>query len=152
TRYARCKLEDFTGSVECVVWSDEFVRYKDDLKEDHICFVRGAVDRTREEPGLILTRILSLEQAQRELTTGLVLSVKLGLHLPQTIDSLASILRRTPGNCPVFLSLVDSAGKRALLKTGEGFRVNPAKVAAAELELLLGPGQVKFSGTFNGNG
>src|SRR5262249_11347124 len=92
TRYARCKLEDFSGSVECDMWSDDFVRYKDDLQEDRICFVRGAVDRTREEPGLILSRILSLEQAQRELTTGLILSVKLGTHAPQVIDSLASIL------------------------------------------------------------
>jgi DNA polymerase-3 subunit alpha len=152
TRYARCKLEDFTGTVECVMWSDEFTRYKDDLKEDRICFVRGAVDRTREEPGLILTRILSLEQAQRELTTGLILSLKLGVHGPQLIDSVAAILQRTPGNCPVFLAISDAAGKRTLLKAGEGFRVNPARVAAADLELLLGPGQVKFSGPFNGNG
>ena len=25
TRYVRCKLEDFTGPVECVMWPDEFV-------------------------------------------------------------------------------------------------------------------------------
>jgi hypothetical protein len=37
------------------------------------------------------------------------------------------------------------------LKAGEHFHVNPAKVAASDLELLLGQGQVKFSGPMNGN-
>jgi DNA polymerase-3 subunit alpha len=153
TRYARCKLEDFTGSVECVVWSDEFSRFKDELQEDRICFVRAAVERNfREEPSLIITRILSLEQAQRELTTGLLLSLRLDLQAPQVIDSLAAILQRTPGNCPVFLAIADAAGKRTLLKTGERFRINPAKVSASDLEMLLGQGNVKFSGPMNGNG
>src|SRR5262249_40214678 len=56
SRYVRCKLEDFSGAVECVMWPDDFVRYKDDVREDHVCFVKGAVERNREEPGLILTR------------------------------------------------------------------------------------------------
>ena len=67
SRYVRCKLEDFTGSVECVMWPDDYVRHKDEVQEDRVCFIRGSVERTREEPGLILNRILSLEQAQREL-------------------------------------------------------------------------------------
>src|SRR5262249_32097105 len=120
TRYARCKLEDFTGSVECVVWSDEFARFKDELQEDRICFASAAVERTsREEPSLILTRILSLEQAQRELTTGLHLSMRLEQQSPQVIDSLAAILQRSPGKCPVFLHIADPAGKWMRLKVGE---------------------------------
>ena len=33
------------------MWPDDFVRYKDDFVEDRICFVKGTVERTREEPG-----------------------------------------------------------------------------------------------------
>ena len=75
SRYVRCKLEDFTGAAECVMWPDDFVRYKDEVHEDRVCFVKGAVERNREEPGLVLTRILSIEQAQRELARGLYLKV-----------------------------------------------------------------------------
>ena len=84
----RCKVEDFTGAVECVMWPDDFVRYKDEVQEDRICFVKGAVERTREEPGLVLNRILSIEQAQRELARGLYLLLKLGVHRPQHVDAL----------------------------------------------------------------
>src|SRR5947209_5959324 len=132
TRYLRCSLEDFTGTAKCVMWPDDFLRYKDEVSEDRVCFVRGVVERTREEPGLILSRILSLEQAQRELTTGLILSLSLDLHGPQHVDAVAQILRRTPGHCPVFLSIRDASGKRTLLKSSEEFRINPTSVATAD--------------------
>ena len=93
SRYVRCKLEDLTGAVECVMWPDDFVRYKDEVQEDRVCFVRGTVERTREEPGLVLNRILSVEQAQRELARGLYLLIKLGVHGPQHVEALGPILR-----------------------------------------------------------
>src|SRR5262249_35780888 len=111
TRYARCKLEDLTAAADCVMWPDDYLRHKDDFVEDRVCFVRGSVDRTREEPGLILTRIMSVEQAQRELTKGLVLSLRLDVHEPDIIDAIGRMLERARGTCPVFLAIRDPAGK-----------------------------------------
>jgi len=152
TRYARFRLEDFTGTVECVMWPDDYIRYKDLVAEDRICFVRAAIERSREEPGLIVGRILTIEQAQRELTKGLVLILSLDIHGPHHIDAVSRILQRSPGACPVYLKILDSAGKRSLLKAGEAFGINPATVATGELETLLGHGRIKFSGIANGNG
>ena len=61
-------------------------------------------------------------------------------------------MRRTPGPCPVYLSIQDAAGKRAVLRTAEEFRINPATVCIDELETVLGLGRVKFAGLHNGNG
>jgi DNA polymerase-3 subunit alpha len=152
TRYARFRMEDFSGSVPCVMWPDDYVRFKDELTEDRICFVRGVVERTREEPGLIVTRILSIEQAQREQTRGMVLVFHIGVHAEETIDTVARVLRRSPGPCPVYLNVRDPAGKWAQLKTGNEFCVNPNTIPVAELETILGPGHVRFSGAANGNG
>jgi len=151
TRYARCKLEDLTGAAECVMWPDDYHRQKDSFVEDRVCFVRGTVDRTREEPGLILTRILDVEQARRELTKGLVLSLRVGIHEPDVIDAIARMLERARGSCPVFLSVRDGAGRRGVLKLGESYRINPESVPVADLETLLGEGAVKFSGPVNGH-
>jgi DNA polymerase-3 subunit alpha len=152
TRYARFRMEDFSGSVPCVMWPDDYVRFKDELTEDRICFVRGVVERTREEPGLIVTRVLSMEQAQREQTRGMVLVFHVGVHGEETMDTVARVLRRSPGPCPVYLNVRDSAGKWAQLKTGNEFCINPNTVPVAELETILGPGHVRFSGAANGNG
>jgi DNA polymerase-3 subunit alpha len=152
TRYARFRLEDFSGSVPCVMWPDDYVRFKDEISEDRICFVKAAVERTREEPGLIVTRILGMEQAQREQTRGLVLLLHVGVHGPESIDALARVLRRAPGSCPVYLNVRDPAGKWTQLKTADEFRINPSTLPAEELETILGAGHVRFSGPLNGSG
>src|SRR5207237_7493189 len=118
-----------TGAGECVMWPDDFARHKDDFSDDRICVVKAAVERNREQPGLVLTRVLTVEQAEREFTRGLVLTLDLGVHGPTEIDTVARVLRRTPGACPVYLNLRDPTGKRAVLKVGDEFRVNAASIA-----------------------
>src|SRR5207244_889300 len=139
SRYVRCKLEDFTGAVECVMWPDEFLRYKDEFQEDRVCFVKGTVERTREEPGLVLSRVLTLQQAQQELTKWLKLSFNMGTHDAKALEHVARVLQRSPGSCPVYLDIRDAGGKRCRLKAGESYRVNPAVLLTGELEMLLGP-------------
>jgi DNA polymerase-3 subunit alpha len=151
TRYVRCKLEDFTGAAECVMWPDDYLRYKDLIEEDKICFVAGIVERTREEPGLQLTRVVTLEQGKRERTTGLVLMMGLA-HEPAELDAIGRVLRRAPGAVPVFVHVQDAAGKWLKLKLGDDYRVNPDKLIKTDLETILGPGRVQLSRQASANG
>lgn len=150
SRYLRCKLEDFSGAAECVMWPDDYIKFKDLVAEDKICFVGGTVERTREEPGLVLTRILTIEQGQKERTTGLVLLMRLGEHLPEHIDAVATILKRSRGTVPVFLHVQDAAGKWVKLKANDDYRINPATLVKEDLETILGKGRVEFSRQGNG--
>jgi DNA polymerase-3 subunit alpha len=152
SRYCRCKLEDFIGIVECVMWPDDYVRFKDQVAEDRICFVVANVEKGREEPGLVITRIMTLDQAQKERTTGLVANLNLQRHGPGEIEALARVLQRSPGTCPVFLYVRDSAGKVLRLRAGDEFRINPATLVKTDLEMILGEGSIYFSRQANGNG
>jgi DNA polymerase-3 subunit alpha len=152
SRYVLCNLEDFTGSTKCVMWPDDLVRHKDDVVDDRVCFVRATVNKRRDDPVLVLTRIMTIEEAQRELTRGLVLQVRLEMHDESTVDAIGRVLQRAPGSCPVFLTVRDRGGKRGLFKLSADFSINPASVAVGELETLLGSGSVKFSGPATGNG
>jgi DNA polymerase-3 subunit alpha len=146
SRYVMCQIEDFTGSTKCVMWPDDLARHKDEVQPDRICFIKATVNKRRADAVLVMNRILSVEQAQRELTKGLWLQMSLGAHQPPVVDAIARVLQRTPGSCPVYLCIRDGAGKRTLCKAGEDFKINPATVAVGELELLLGAGSVKFAG------
>jgi DNA polymerase-3 subunit alpha len=150
SRYVRCKLEDFTGAVECVMWPDDFLRYKDEFQEDRVCVVKGMVERTREEPGLVLSRIFSLPQAQQLLTKWLKLTLNLAVHNADAIEQVARVLQRSSGACPVYLEVRDAAGRRCRLKAGENYRVNPSPVLTGELEMVLGPGCVELYAHANG--
>ncbi|HXG08874.1 MAG TPA: DNA polymerase III subunit alpha [Gemmataceae bacterium] len=150
TRYLRCKLEDFTGAIECVMWPDDLARCREELREEHPYFVKGVVERTREQPGLILTRIMGLEQAQRELARSLWLQLTVGRHSPHHIEAIAQVLRRSPGSCRVRLHVRDLANRGCVLELGREYSIDPARVAIAELEEIVGPGCVKFGRGGNG--
>ncbi len=153
SRYVRCKLEDFTGAAECVMWPDDFARFKDMFEEDKICFVQGTVERNRDEPGLVLRKIVSLEQGKRERTSGLVLLFNLREHGPHQLDAVANVLRRAKGSLPVFLHIDDGTGKWLKLRSSDEFRVNPDTLNRADLDTILGAGRVQFARqAANGNG
>lgn len=145
TRYVRFRIEDFNGSVDCVMWPDDYLRHKDDFQEDRVSFFKGKVERTREEPGLILQRIFSVEQALKELAKGLYLQVNLGQNKIHDIIQIAGILKTSPGICPVYLSFRDYAKNLCVLKLGREFQINPNRFPVEELEEILGQGNVKLS-------
>ncbi len=70
SRYLLARIEDMTGSAKCVMWPDDFARFKEEVRDDQPYIIKGTVDRRREEPTLVINRILTLEQAQRELAAG----------------------------------------------------------------------------------
>jgi DNA polymerase-3 subunit alpha len=152
SKYVRCNIEDMSGSIECVMWPDDLARHKEEPANEQVCFVRGSLDPRSQKgtPLMLLTRFLSVEQAQRELTRLMLITLRLDQHGPEFVEAIARALRRTPGTCPVFLDVRDPGGRWARLKLSDEFRIDPRTVATAELEELLGRGAVKFSGPANG--
>ncbi len=153
SRYARFKLEDFSGAFECVMWPDVFVKYKDLVEEDKIVFVAGAVERKMDQPILVATRIVSMEQGQLERTTGLVLQMDLTDEDDadlRKLESIKTVLGRARGHLPVFLYIRDGSGKWLRMKAGTDWCVNPTTISKADLETILGLGRVEFSRQGNG--
>ena len=128
------------------MFPDDFVRNKDILKDDLICFVRANVDRSREQPSLIVSRLVSLLEAQNEQTRGLILRLSMREHDDRIMGQIAHLLRNAPGRCPVFLDVADDNGRHAHLRVGDRYHIDPARVDRNRLELLLGEGTVEFLG------
>jgi DNA polymerase-3 subunit alpha len=144
SRYFLARIEDMTGSAKCVMWPDDFARCKEEIRDDVPYIIKGTVDRRREEPTLVINRILTMEQAQRELARGLYLLLRLGRTRTDDIDRLGAVLRQAPGTCPVFLTIKDGADKFCVVKLGREFAVNPSTFPQEELETILGPNSVRL--------
>ncbi len=148
-RFALFRLEDLTGQVKCVLWSDQFARFGADVAEDKIVLIDGKVEWRdgSSEADLIVSKVLTLDQAKLDLTKGLLLRVPYGddpEHL-RKLDGLASVLKRHRGGCPVWLEVRDRAGRKASLRTAQDYWVDAARVPVGELEMLLGEGAVLFT-------
>jgi DNA polymerase III subunit alpha len=147
-RWAIVRVEDFTGTLKCILWSDQYQRFKDEVAADAILLFEGKVE-WREgsgEPDLIVERVLTLDQAKSELTRGVVLRMPYAddEDTVRKLDGVRSALEKSKGPCPVYLSVRDAAGKAASFKLG--LQVNPMALRVEELEMLLGPGSVLFTG------
>lgn len=141
-QFAALTLEDLSGSIEAVLWSDSLQRYRDLVADDNMVIARGTIKRDRETPLLVISRLLSLEQASKELARELWIQLKVDRHRPSHIDVVAEVLRRTPGNCPVMLDVCDPLGRHAVMRLGRAFAINPATFQREELESLLGENSV----------
>jgi len=146
-RFVRCKIEDFTGQAECVMWPKDYTRFKDDFVDDRVYLFDAAVEwGEREDPTIVLRRLMTLEQARKELTRGLILKMSLGSHGPDTIDGIQRVLKRNRGSCAVYLLIRDGSGRSAQFRVDDEWWVDPATVRVDELEMMLGEGSVLFSG------
>ena len=95
---------------------------------------------------IVLRRLMTLDQARKELTKGMVLNLTTGQHGPDTVDRVGTILQRKKGPCIVYVQVKDHDGRKAQFRLGDDFRVNPSEVPVEELEMLVGSGNVMFTG------
>ena len=74
--YANFDLEDAEGSIKAIIWPEAYQAARDLLVEDEVLFAVGRIDRSRcgreEDAGtLIVDQILSPQQAEEELVSGI---------------------------------------------------------------------------------
>ncbi|MFT3881029.1 MAG: DNA polymerase III subunit alpha [Gemmatales bacterium] len=148
TRMARFNFEDLTGSIECVIFPEGFGNHKDDIINDKVCFVKASVDRTRDKPGLIINKIIPLDQGKRHARNGgsLRISLEQGVHEPQVVLQLGSMLKRYRGITPVMIEINDPTGKRAVFQLGTDFRIDIEKLPMEDVKMLVGERGVHLVG------
>jgi DNA polymerase-3 subunit alpha len=150
SRFAIFQAEDLTGRAKCVLWSDQFSRFKDEVAEDKVLLFEGKVEWRpgSTEPDVIVERVMTLDQAKRDLTRELVIRLPYGEDAETLgkIDRLKAILPNYRGPCPVWLVVRDGAGRLARLKLAGDYWVNPATLKMEELDRFLGPGAALFNG------
>ncbi|MFO0937242.1 MAG: DNA polymerase III subunit alpha [Gemmataceae bacterium] len=148
-RWAMFQLEDFSGQAKCILWSEAYDAYKSEVTDDRIMLFEGVVEwRDGSTTGdVIVRKVISIEQARREMTRSLLLRLPLGddEECLSRVDGIQSVLKRARGSCPVYLSVRDQAGKGIQFKASTDYAIDPAKVPIEQLELLLGPGAVIFT-------
>jgi DNA polymerase-3 subunit alpha len=148
-RWAMFQLEDFTGQCKCILWSDEYARYKDTVTDDAVLLLDGIVEwREGGSAGdLIVKRVLTPEEARKEMTRSLLLRVPYSEdeEALRRLDAVSLVLKRSRGGTPVFLSVRDPNGRQVRLKLNDKLSVNVAELPTEELELILGSGSVLFT-------
>jgi DNA polymerase-3 subunit alpha len=144
SRFLRFKLEDMTGSCDCVIWPDDLAKLIEEPINDEIYYVKGRLETRGDQTSVIVNRIMGLELAKRELAKALYLRLHLDTHQGTVVDLLGGILKKASGSIPVFVKVQDAKDRSCTLKLSKEFDVNPQKVGFDELETLLGVENVRL--------
>jgi DNA polymerase-3 subunit alpha len=147
SRWAILGIEDLAGSMEVVLYSNEYQKFQEQIKADTILFFEGTVDKTREEPSFKAREVYTLDAVQKKKTREILIqtsSVKLD---NATLDALQKILKEHKGGTPVKLELADLTVKPAVrvqLQLGSGSSgLNIQNGGVAALRALFGDEQVQ---------
>ena len=143
-RMAFVGLEDLDGRCEVIVFPELFKSSVRFIRKDAIVFVRGKMNARDDTPKVIAEEIIPIEEVEKRLTK--VISIDLltaGLDL-DTLKKLKEILSHYPGKTPVYINFKDSAGRKTVLHSGEGFKVETGSPLFEELEQLLGANAIKI--------
>ena len=147
-KMAMIQLEDKSARVEGVLFADAYAEYEEQLERGAVLFFTGRVDRRREEPNLVVGKVVPVEEAPAKLARRLRIHLDLrgeagapDDELDDELEQLRDLLdrRRSRGrNGGVEVEFELELRDRTILADANGSRAPVDDAVAAEIDDLLG--------------
>ncbi len=129
------QLEDYNGTIELVLFPDQWEPLRDQIAADSIIACYGKIDLSRGEPKYLVDQVLEPEKLQ-EIETREV-HIRLGRNTcsEEELYNLRSVLFDYKGSCPLFLHLNDANGrKETVIKASSQITVTSSREVLEELK------------------
>ncbi|HNQ15380.1 MAG TPA: OB-fold nucleic acid binding domain-containing protein, partial [Pyrinomonadaceae bacterium] len=111
-RFCSFRLDDRSGGVKCLVWSESYSRCSALIRDDEILVVEGRVE-SADGPDItvIAENARLLADAVPHAARSVVVTLPEDAADGRRIDRLLSLLSREQGQCDVYLDVPAGAGK-----------------------------------------
>ncbi len=145
-RIGICTLDDRSGRLEVMLFSDALEKYRHLLEQDRILIATGQVSFDDFNGGLKMTarELMDISEAREKYARGLAISLSDRQIDDQLLNRLRSALEpHRSGTIPVHL-YYQREDARARLRFGATWRVTPTDNLLTDLRTLLGNEQVEL--------
>jgi DNA polymerase-3 subunit alpha len=144
--YAQAALEDATGKIDLICFSRDYERLSGQLKMEAPVLVRGVLMGDEDAaPKIAVSSIVSLEEVQVKLPTGLRIRINLERATEEMFAALKSAADTAPGPGKVMLHLLKKGEYEVILEP-EGMNVAADRGWVERVEELAGKGTVQAVG------
>ncbi len=146
-RMANLTVEDLQGTVEVIVFPEQYRASEALISGDAPLLITGTVDRGEKGVKLRAMKILPLSEVRERMTTRVDIRLSATGATADDLIKLREVILRHKGSCPLYLKIdMPRHGNAALsLKTGGELSVSPTELLVDEVEGLLGAGAVSFA-------
>lgn len=131
------KIDDFSGSCECLMFSKIYKEYGQYLKEEEPLFILGNIESSGDNVKIHVNKVLPIEIAREEFAQSVKISINIDKNNIEQLIGLKSILKKHEGKLPVYLQLKNN-GTPGKLYSLEQFRISISEHFINEVRILLG--------------
>lgn len=142
-KFAVMTLEDFTGVIEVLLWSETYEKVKDadpPIEPGSFISMRANIQEDDRTGGKrVAAQAVELLGSRKKTGAGnqpLTITMSPTRHDMSALKHVQSILGKYPGKSPVYINIKDTLGHSVLLELGERFKVERCPNLAAELSLF----------------
>jgi DNA polymerase-3 subunit alpha len=135
------KLDDFSGSCECLTFSKVYKEYENLIEDEATVIVRGMLESSGDAVKLNVEEIIPLADAKTKLTRRLGVVVDGKIHNEKTIAELKKIFENSTGSIPVSLRIINGKGYRDFYLS---YKTNPSDETTSQIIKLLGEDSVRY--------
>jgi len=131
-------LEDFTGTVELLVFSDPYGKFQTLIQPESPVLVTGRTTcRENEEPKIIVGKVVSLSGTLDDIPAAVHLRIRADRLDEVLVRDLENLLERYPGNSRILFHLVAEDRGEIEMNVREK-RIAPKREVVDELRRLVG--------------
>jgi DNA polymerase-3 subunit alpha len=146
-RMANLTVEDLQGTVEVIVFPEQYKASEQWLSGDAPLLITGSMDHGEKGVKLKAVKIMPLSEVREKMTIRVDIRLSATGATPEDLLQLREVILRHKGSCPLYLEIrMPRHGNAALsLKAGGEHSVAPTDLLVDEVEGLLGSGAVSFA-------
>ncbi len=137
------KLDDFSGSCECIMFSKVYEEYGKYIQEEECILITGRTESSGDAIKLHIDKVIPLQETKDELTESLRIQIDRKRHPVEKISELKNILEKSEGNIPLFIDLLSNGSKPARF-TLKNKRVNLTDDLVRNITNCLGEDSITF--------
>jgi len=139
-------IEDLTGNIEAVLFPDDLEKFRALIVPDRVVFLKGQVDRRREDPSVRVSEVIPIEQAAEQLAMAVIVRMRCIGTPEKMLGDLQQVCRAHPGQTPLFVQLVTPGGLKVLVRCRQPSGVKPDAAFSRDITALLGDDHVFIQG------
>jgi DNA polymerase-3 subunit alpha len=141
---AFCAIEDQSASVEVVIFPNLYAKIHPLLAEEQIVILEAEVQKTENIVKLIAEKIVPIDRAGQEWTSGILIEVDAAKFGPEVLEQLKPIIENYPGDCTACLKIqIENDTPPVLVKLSDEYMTCSDPIFFNRVETILGEGCIE---------
>ncbi|HCY76174.1 MAG TPA: DNA polymerase III subunit alpha [Ignavibacteriales bacterium] len=132
------KLDDLTGSCECLMFSKAYDEFGKFVEDEEPIFAVGNLESSGDAVKMQVNKVIPIKKVASELTESLKLIISKEKITTEKLYELKNIFAGSEGNTPVFIHLLENGSDKGKLFTLKEIRIKITSEFLKALANLLG--------------